>query len=117
MANPTYLEVFGANETDTKAAIASLGLPVPTDARGALLTVLERLNTQYQVMLTTRELNIYLLDTTRANIDIDTQRRTAYLDIRGYNNSTWKTNLRRKIYRSKERMFSRQYVWQTKKVA
>lgn len=76
MANPTYLEVFGANETDTKAAIASLGLPVPTDARGALLTVLERLNTQYQVMLTTRELNIYLLDTTRANIDIDTQRRT-----------------------------------------
>lgn len=76
MANPTFLEVFGANETDTKAAIASLGLPVPTDARGALLTLLERLNTQYQAMLETRELNIYVFNSTRENIDIDSQRRT-----------------------------------------
>ena len=42
MANPTYLEVFGANETDTKAAIASLGLPVPTDARAGLFQKRER---------------------------------------------------------------------------
>ncbi len=74
--NPSYEDVFGADETNVKAAIASLGLPVPTDARGALLTILERLNAQYQIMLTTRELNIYLLNSTRSNIDIDTQRRT-----------------------------------------
>lgn len=76
MANPTFLDVFGSSETDTQAAIALLGLPVPTDARGALLSILERLTSQYAEMLTERELNIYLLETTRTNIDIDTQRRT-----------------------------------------
>ena len=74
--NPSYDDVFGADETNTKAAIASLGLPVPTDARGALLSILDRLVTQYNSMLETRELNIYLLNSTRENIDIDTQRRT-----------------------------------------
>ena len=74
--NPTYLEVFGSTESDTKAALASFGLPVPTDARGALFSVLERLNTQYQAMLTTRELDIYLLISSKENIDLDTQRRT-----------------------------------------
>jgi hypothetical protein len=76
MANPTYLEVFGANETDTLAAMASLGLPVPTDARGAVLSLLERLKSSYATMLEVRELNIYRLESTRNNIDIDTQRRT-----------------------------------------
>jgi hypothetical protein len=76
MANPTFLEVFGANETDTKAAIASLGLPVPTDARGAVLSIMERLKSSYDTMLENRELNIYQFESTRENIDIDTQRRT-----------------------------------------
>jgi len=83
MANPTFLEVFGANETDTKAAIASLGLPVPTDARGAVLSLMERLKSSYDTMLENRELNIYQLESTRENIDIDTQRRsyTITLDL------------------------------------
>lgn len=76
MSNPTYLEVFGESEADVKDAIASLGLPVPTDARGAVFSILERLKTQHEEMVTQRQLDIYLLETTKANIDIDTQRRT-----------------------------------------
>lgn len=77
MANPTYDQLTGIEESAFAAVLAALYLPSTSDPRLAIQQILSHLVGSYNaVFAEASPLTTYSASLNRNNIDIDTQRQT-----------------------------------------
>lgn len=76
MANPTFDQLFGTNQTPTNEALALLGItPAVTDARLAVQRIVALLEENYAALSAANvNLSTYSILKEAENVDIDTQR-------------------------------------------